>query len=100
MLNFLSCAIVALILTPSIGAAQDFDAGYASYEDGDLASALREWTPIAEQGDAVAQYNFGLLYSDGEGVRQDDAKAATWYRMASEQGDARARGSLGSSLEG
>ena len=49
--------------------------------------ALRE---RAEQGDAEAQWSLGLAYAKGEGVPQDDAEAARWYRLAAEQGYARA----------
>ncbi|MBI1726202.1 MAG: sel1 repeat family protein [Candidatus Rokubacteria bacterium] len=37
----------------------------------------------------------GELCANGEGVPQDDAAAATWYRKAAEQGDGNARSNLG-----
>lgn len=40
----------------------------------------------AEQGDAVAQYNLGLMYEQGRVVPRDDAQAVAWYRRAAEQG--------------
>ena len=49
----------------------------------------------AEQGDAAAQYNLGLMYANGEGVPKDDAEAVKWYRLAAEQGDANAQYGLG-----
>jgi TPR repeat protein len=39
----------------------------------------------AEQGDAEAQNNLGLMYYEGEGVSQDYMEAAKWYRLAAEQ---------------
>ena len=33
----------------------------------------------AEQGNAQAQYNLGVMYEQGQGVRQDDAQAVQWY---------------------
>jgi len=36
----------------------------------------------AEQGDAKAQYNLGLLYRDGQGVPQDWAEAYFWLDLA------------------
>ena len=36
----------------------------------------------AEQGDAEAQFNLGILYDNGQGVPQDDAEALKWYRKA------------------
>jgi TPR repeat protein len=49
----------------------------------------------AEQGDADAQKNLGWMYYDGEGVPEDKAEAAQWYRKAAEQGDADAQSQLG-----
>src|SRR5512141_852563 len=38
----------------------DFEAGMDANTRGDYATALREWRPLAEQGDALAQYNLGV----------------------------------------
>ena len=50
---------------------------------------------IAKTGDAVAQYNLGLMYYDGTGVPQDHVEAVKWFRMAAEQGFAMAQYNLG-----
>lgn len=49
----------------------------------------------AEQGDAVAQFNLGVMYDNGEGVPEDDAEAARWFRVVAEQGYAAAQYNLG-----
>ena len=49
----------------------------------------------AEQGDATAQGQLGIMYEDGKGVAQDDKQAVAWFRKAAEQGDANAQGLLG-----
>ena len=49
----------------------------------------------AEQGDASAQYNLGVMYANGEGVPQDYAEALKWYHLAAEQGYAAAQFGLG-----
>jgi TPR repeat protein len=49
----------------------------------------------AEAGDAEAQFNLGTVYADGEGVPQDDAEAARWFRLAADQGHANAQTNLG-----
>src|SRR5690242_10302441 len=41
----------------------------------------------AEQGDAGAQFELGLLYYQGNGVTRDYSEAARWLRKADEQGD-------------
>ena len=72
-----------------------FPKGFAAYQSGDYATALREWTPLAKQGDAVAQYNLGVMYAQGQGVPQDYKTAVKWYRLAAEQGNADAQYNLG-----
>ncbi len=51
----------------------------------------------ANAGDADAQYNLGSAYDLGQGVPQDNAQAAAWYRKAAEQGHAAAQYNLGAS---
>lgn len=77
--------ILSLTFTPL--AAQDFDKGLKAARAGDFATALREWTPLAEQSHATAQYNLGQMYRLGQGVPQDDAEAVKWYRLADNQGN-------------
>ena len=67
----------------------------ASYENGDYATALREWEPLAEQGNVSAQYNLGQMYRRGQGVPQNYKTAVKWYRLAAEQGYASAQFNLG-----
>lgn len=91
-------ATIALILTASVSlpaAAQTFDEAFAAYERGDYAAAYRGFRPIAERGDARAQYYLGQLYRSGLGVPQDFAAAARWYGHAAEQGDDMAQSNLG-----
>ena len=49
----------------------------------------------AEQGDATAQYNLGVMYAEGQGVPQDYQQAVNWFRKAAEQGYASAQYNLG-----
>ena len=53
----------------------DFDKGLTAYKNGDYATALKEWKPLAEQGDLDAQYNLDLIHRKGLGVPQDDEEA-------------------------
>lgn len=83
---FVSAALVALAISVFGGSAgaQKFDKGSEAYESGDFATALQEWRPLAEEGDARAQYNLGLMYELGQGVPQDFTETARWYRLAAE----------------
>jgi hypothetical protein len=71
----------------------------ASCADLSEESPLEDVRTCAEQGDADAQNNLGLMYDNGEGVPEDDAEAVRWYRLAAEQGDAFAQDNLGSMYE-
>ena len=78
VLAFSALAVAAL---PTLAVGQD--------------SSLLETRRLAEQGDALAQSNLGVMYDNGEGVPEDDAEAVRWYRMAAEQGNASAQNNLG-----
>ena len=69
--------------------------GSTAYQRRDYATAMRLWRPLAEQGNAQAQYGLGFLYANGLGTPQDYGEAAAWFRKAAEQGNALAQGSLG-----
>ena len=40
----------------------------------------------ANQGDAEAQYSLAVMYDEGEGTREDNAKAIEWYTKSANQG--------------
>ena len=80
---------------PSASSSGDFQKGMTAYDKGDYATALREWKPLAEQGDAGVQYNLGAMYDEGLGVPQDQKTAVKWFRLAAEQGFAGAQYKLG-----
>ena len=73
----------------------DFQKGLTAYESGDYATALREWEPLAEQGNVPLQFILGLMYRKGQGVPQDPKSAVRWYKLAAEQGFANAQFDLG-----
>ena len=90
---------VALAVARLIGLATpsqaDYQAGQAAYRLGDYATALQEFKPLAERGDARAQASLGFMYLFGRGVPQNHAEAAKWFRKAAEQGFAGAQCTLG-----
>ncbi len=46
-------------------------------------TGLIRHTRAAEQGDAEAQYNLGMMYATGIGVREDHVQAYKWLVLAS-----------------
>lgn len=60
-----------------------------------FAKAIPTFRTRAEAGDAVAQYNLGVLYYDGIGTERNYKEALKWFRLAAEQGDADAQNNIG-----
>ncbi len=90
---------VALAVALLIGLATPSQAGIRealfAHWRGDYATAFQELKPLAEQGDAMAQFILGFMYSKGQGVLQDYAEAMKWTRKAAEQGQRDAQNDLG-----
>ncbi len=78
-------AFAVLLVVLAAPAWAGWDEAVAAHKRGDYATALRELRPLAEQGDAPAQYYLGHMYRTGQGVVQDYAKALKWYRRAAER---------------
>ena len=95
----LKCAITAVVLLSAAFAAPvaagTFEDAVDAHARGDYAKALRLIRPLANDGDATAQFDLGLMYMTGQGVQQDDAAAALWFRKAAEQGYALAQSNFG-----
>jgi len=91
----LSIALVLSLVCLAVPAWADFQAGMDAKNRGDFAKALREWRPLAEQGEAGAQVGLGWLYTNGQGVPQDYAQARYWYEKAATQGNQQAQVNLG-----
>lgn len=47
---------------------------------------MREWRPLAEQGNADAENNLGAMYYNGQGVLQDNVYAHIWWSIAASNG--------------
>ena len=84
-----------LIISCVTAWAADLKKGYAAYNSGDYVTALSEWKPLAEQGNAEAQYNLGVMYDNGFGVIEDDREAVKWFRLSAEKGHADAQHNVG-----
>ena len=95
LLTTLCLTIAVLLGSAGMSFSADLQKGATAYKNGDYATALREWTPLAEQGDADAQYNLGTMYGKGQGVPQDDKTALKWSSLAAGQGNADAQYNLG-----
>ena len=79
--------LLSLLLANSASSA-DFQIGLDAHKSGDFATAQREWTPLAGQGEryARAQSDLGLMYCHGFDVLQGYKIAVKWYRLVAQQG--------------
>jgi TPR repeat protein len=53
----------------------------------DYKAAVKWYRLAAEQGDASAQFNLGLMYKNGQGVPQNYIMAYMWFNLAAANGD-------------
>ncbi len=80
-----------VVVLTAVPACTNSKTGVDAYEKGDYATALMEFRVLAEQGDAIAQYNLGLMYANGRGVPRDYVQAHLWANLAAAQGNELAR---------
>ena len=70
LILILTLTISILLGSSGVCWGADYLKGADAYEKGDFATALKEWTPLAKQGNAVAQYNLDVIYDNGLGVHR------------------------------
>ena len=76
--------MLALFAVPVF--ADDFQEGMDAANRGDFERAFEIWEPLAKRGSAPAQFNLGLMYDKGEGVKRNYKMAVKWYKLAARQG--------------
>jgi enhanced entry protein EnhC len=54
--------------------------------DTDYLNAEKNYNLAATAGDAIGQFNLGLLYENGKGIPVDNQKARSFYQQAAQQG--------------
>lgn len=83
--------VIFLFLLPcSALAGPTFQDGIAAFDKKDFDRAMAIWKPLANQGNAEAQFGMGLLFTDNE-----PATAVKWFRLSAEQGYAPAQSRMG-----
>jgi len=92
ILILLTLVLQLLIAAP---AAADASEGWLAYETGNYTLAMANLQPIAEQGDAMAQYFVGVMLKNGLGVTADPQAAIQWLLRSARQGLGDAQAVLG-----
>jgi len=85
----LAFSIVAPVMAASL------EDAVTAYRRADYTTAFQAYHVLADQGLAVAQFNVGLMYANGQGVTKDETEAMKWYRLAADPGRSDAQYQLG-----
>jgi len=93
--RFSLCAFIVLF-SVSFSAGADLAAGKRAYQEKDYATAFKELTPLAEKGNADAQFILAKMYWMGQGVLKDPEQAMKLFKASAMQGNADAQFFLGS----
>ena len=88
-------ALTAVLLLAGGHASAGLNEGLDALRRSDYAAAVKELRPLAERGNAEAQYRVGLMYEFGRGYPQDKAQGVAWLTKAASQGHAGAQQELG-----
>lgn len=91
--NFLGI-ILCLNLFSHTAIAAPLDDAKQAADHGNFAKAAEIYQALADQGEAKAQYNLGLMYFNGDGVKQDYNEAIRYYTLSSDQGFSEAQYAL------
>ena len=86
LIGILCLFLTVLFGSVGISAGADLQKGWTAYQSGNFATALREWRPLAEKGNADAQYLVGGMYATGQGVIRDWVFAHMWGNLAASNG--------------
>lgn len=91
--HLVAAAMLIFLSTPI--SAQSVKAGIEAWQRADYPGAVAIWRPLAEKGDADAQFNLGQAYRLGRGVPINLALAKSWFERAADAGHLDAETTLG-----
>ena len=78
--------ILSLVCIISLSFALTFEDGFNAFKTKDYKTALKVFEELGSKGDAKSQYNVGIIYSNGYGIKKDENKALEWFEKAANQG--------------
>ena len=96
--RYFAFVLLTLLISSSLAVAAfggQFEDAMAAIERGDYTTAFRLMKPLAEQGEAEAQFHLGVMYTIGKGVPRDYTGGVKWFRRSAEQGNVDAQSNLG-----
>ena len=88
-------AVIMFLFLGTTLFADNFQKAQEAYRKGSYIKALDLFYALAKKGDKEAQFNVGLIYELGKGIKSDPIEAIRWYEKAANQGSAEAAYNLG-----
>lgn len=88
-------AVAGLMIAMPRANAGSWEEGMKAFARKEYAAAARLFRPLAEKGNAVAQYRIAMMHKMGLGVSKDRKQAEKWSRLAAKQGNTDAQVLLG-----
>lgn len=97
--RLLSILLVPLSVAASAAPSSDPLAdALRTLETGRHQQGVQMLTPLANGGNALAQYRLGMLYYHGQGIGEDEKMAIYWWKKAAAQGNVESMFQLGSAF--
>ncbi len=63
-----------------------FEKGQEALDRNDASTAIEDWQPVAQRGDAKTQYALGQIFEKGaDGIEADLVEAYAWFKLAAAQ---------------
>jgi hypothetical protein len=93
-MKYLLISLIVMLSGATV-AGSDFSSGLGYADDADAGPGFQDCHRLAQQGDAYAQTNLGLMYANGQGAPASEEQALRWLQLAARQGHAGAQASLG-----
>lgn len=96
--RLLSIMLVTFAFAATPALAEPLADALRAIESGRHKQAVQMLTPLANSGNALAQYRLGMLYYNGQGVGEDEKLAIYWWKKAAAQGNVESMFQLGSAF--
>ena len=77
---------IVLLFILNTSFAQSLQQAAKHFSEQQYPEAYKIYVALAQGGDAIAQYNLGLMFKNGLGQEQDNDQANFWFQQAAKQG--------------
>ena len=94
MFRLLLFIFLTLFFSINLIFSADLYKGFKAFKNKDYLSSFNEFSPLAEEGDNLAQFFLGYLYKNGLSVEKNLDQAIKWYELSAKKGNPYAQNNL------